>query len=188
MKFFQIKFLAPLIAVILLLAAAVAANQLKVFKSDGYLAKTFFNQKTKNIQPAENQEETAELTKTFNLNIVKPIFAAFEKVKTEVVASLSGEKVVLEEVSNLTDFEEKILPNQIFSAEQKEALADDNFFLTNNFLISDQQSGTDDFVDSYKTLGGSQSIAAASRKFRFYHQRLCLAFIPSFNRPQLSED
>jgi hypothetical protein len=159
MKFFQIKFLAPLIAVILLLAAAVAANQLKVFKSDGYLAKTFFNQKTKNIQPAENQEETAELTKTFNLNIVKPIFAAFEKVKTEVVASLSGEKVVLEEVSNLTDFEEKILPNQIFSAEQKEALADDNFFLTNNFLISDQQSGTDDFVDSYKTLGGSQSIA-----------------------------
>lgn len=92
--------------------------------------------------------------KFFGFTLVKPVFAQFEEKKASPIASLPGDKVASTQLSNLGAFE---AANK-FSATQKTALAEDNFFLAENNIIGDQQSGLDDFTDTYDSLDGSNNI------------------------------
>ncbi|MEA2088829.1 MAG: DUF3160 domain-containing protein [Patescibacteria group bacterium] len=90
--------------------------------------------------------------KLFSLSLVKPVFAGYSEIKTDVKPSLISEKIKADELSNINDFKSSDIE---FSANQKKALEDVGFFLTENNYIKEQKYGNDDFVDSYKHFKGS---------------------------------
>ncbi len=168
MKLFQVKVLVPAMALVLLLSVAVGAYKIGAFDGAGAsLAKFWPNYKaaqqprseqqtTDNNKPKNNEQvEIPNIeggSKMFALSLVKPVFASFESTKQSVAAELSGERVDISSLSNLVDFEKAYG----LTSAQKDALGQSNFFLTNNNFIGDQVNGTDDFNDTYMTLGGSQ--------------------------------
>jgi|GEM_PF-260880 hypothetical protein len=93
--------------------------------------------------------------KAINFGLIKTAFAQTAAKEAAVKANLSGEKVALSSLSNLNNFEKSGVK---FSAAENQALADNNFFLANNNIIKNQDSGTDDFVDTYNNLNGGESI------------------------------
>jgi hypothetical protein len=173
MKFWQVKFMAPALAFALVLAIGLSAYKLGFLPSEIRLAKLFPEKNSEpaaNILPSSDLSKAAKITenvrpeiaggkKLFGFTLIKPVFAEFEKISAAAAASLSGAKVALSELGNLADFEKTSFgwnsTPQSFTVEQKNSLAADNFFLANDYLVSDQQNGLDDFTDTYNAIGGS---------------------------------
>jgi hypothetical protein len=172
MRFFQMKVFVPAMAMLLLLSLSVGAYKLGAFDGVGSrLAKLWPENLTKtSVQPEKDSaiktpgSESFEIPKIeggdklFAFSLVKPAFASFETPKEAVVALLGGERADVAKLSNLSAFEKADYlgktDSTLFSNEQRQALTENNFFLTDNFLIGDQRYALDDFVDTYDSLDG----------------------------------
>jgi len=158
MKFWQVKFMVPAVAFSFVLAFALGAIY---FKPNGAEVALFNGDKL----AKENLPKSAEVQilpneaapARFSFNPAKSAFAAVDEVKPVVTPVLSGEKAELKDLANLADFEKGVVK---FSAEQKKALEENNFFLAKNNLIGtqDEFGKTDDFVDIYSAIKGNRSI------------------------------
>jgi hypothetical protein len=176
MKFFQVKIFVPAMAMLLLLSLSVGAYKMGAFDGAGPgLAKLWQDAFSKNFKsPAivledgdDNLSADGQIPvieggdKLFAFSLIKPVFAAYGGTKENTVALLSGERVNVSGLSNLSAFEAAYAQAKVFSPEQKQALMENNFFLTENGIIGDQRYGLDDFVDTYDHLDGG-SIADRS--------------------------
>jgi len=103
----------------------------------------------------EDKKTPTEIAGEISLGLIKPVFAEYIEIENNIKPSLSKIKIKIQEIENLNSFTEKEKID--FSDEQKQALEEYGFFLTDNNIIGDQERGLDDFVDLYNNFDGSSN-------------------------------
>lgn len=96
-------------------------------------------------------EDTGE--KLFGFSLVKPVFAQYARPEQAVSPELPAITPKVDELMNLSAFEEAGLS---LSADQAKALEEQGFFLADEDVLGEQTFGNDDFADLYKTFSGNR--------------------------------
>ncbi len=121
---------------------------------------TFFKPEQGSIvnEQAGREEPAGEISGSegrtlFSFDLAEPVFAEFAETGDTVTPKIPTGLPELSELANLKSFKEKA--GIEFTQEQLEALAGQGFFLADNSLVGDQESGLDDFHDSYTAIMGN---------------------------------
>ncbi|MEA1962674.1 MAG: DUF3160 domain-containing protein [Patescibacteria group bacterium] len=104
---------------------------------------------------SDNNKILIDEKKSFNLNLIKPVFAEFVEVKEIIKPKLQKIKTNIKNIENFDSFQDK--EKIIFSDKQKQALENYGFFITDNDIIKTQEWGVDDFVDMYNNFDGNSN-------------------------------
>jgi len=131
-----------------------------------------------NVVAGKNQEKSVqEVKKTirkigkkmFELTLVKPVFAEFKEMKSNLVPVLTAGKIKISQLANFKDFSKK----HVFNNEQKQALEEQGFFLTKN-NITTKYIPNDDFVDIYSDVKGGKITERAPQNSVFVSSDIAL--------------
>ncbi|NCF75324.1 MAG: DUF3160 domain-containing protein, partial [Xanthomonadaceae bacterium] len=157
----QFKILAFVgVFLIILIASVGIYNILEFTKNKENQKNLAVKQETQIVDKEKQKKENIinknfdKSKKLFSFSLVKPVFARYSEIKTNVKPSLIGEKIKANELTNIKDFKSSDIE---FSEKQKKALEDIGFFLTKNNYIKEQKWGNDDFVDTYQHFKGSEN-------------------------------